>query len=336
MYQTQFHKVYHNDTSIKYPINMPDYFEPGCKRQFLHFFQNHENRFHYIDLEQLISSSRASFNTLELRSSFTIPPFHKSIAVPNGDIYLVGGSDVRNSSKKLSSTYVLDLDQADLIPKAQMNVPRSSFAICYMNKFIYAIGGLTNNSNFTPTCERYDIVANKWSLIADLNHDVLAPCVTPYNNKYLFKFGGNSPENKLETFIERYDPAKNVWTPCNVRIELPEGMKPSQFKILNTSACVQINTQDIYIFGGYLEDNSSSNQTFLFKVVDEYDEQYVITGVGAKTLTHPEAFWNNIPVVKNKCIFALQNVQTVDQEDVCLDDKRRLIVFNSVEWKSLN
>ena len=317
-------------------MSIPDYFEPNCDRQLLHFFQNHENRLHYIDLELLVNSSKASFNTVELDIPFTIPPFHKSISVPNGDIYLVGGSDLQNSSKKLDTTYLFDFENASLTPKAHMNIPRSSFAICYMNRFIYAIGGLTNNSNFTSTCERYDISANKWTSIAHLNHDVLAPCVTPFNNKYLFKFGGNSPENKLETFIERYDPLKNVWTPCNVRVELPDGMKPSQFKILNTSACVQVNQQDIYIFGGYLEDNTSSNQTFLFKVQDELDEQYVITGVGSKTLTHPEAFWNNTPVVKNRCIFSLQNVQTVDQEDVCLDDKRRLIVFNSVEWKSLN
>jgi len=335
----QFHREYHNDQKEQFPVTSSDYFEPGSSRKFLHFFQNHENRFHYINLNGLSRNSRPNFESIELNIDFRIPPFHKSIAIPNGDIYLIGGSDDQDASRKLSTSYLFDWSSHSLIPRANLSVPRSSFAICYMNKHIYVAGGLTNNSTFTRKCERYDIVSNRWVSIADLNYDVLAPCMTSFNDRYIFKFGGYNQGNYLEPLVEKYDPARNVWMICRVKIELPSTIKPEYFKILSTSACVQINQKDIYVFGGYLEDNTSSNQTFVFRLNQEEDDNnsqnYTITKIGVKSLTHPEAFWNNNPIVLNKQIYALQNVQTIDQEDVCLDDRRRLICFDSHDWFSL-
>ena len=333
----QFHKMFHNNASIKFPINLVDYFEQGCQRKYLHFFQNHENRLHYIDLDKFISTQKANFEAIELNINFRIPPFHKSISIPNGDIYLVGGSDPVNNNKKHSTNYFFDFHKRTLISRASMNTARSSFAICYMNRSIYAVGGLTNNSGFTSTCERYDILQNRWSPIADLNFDVLAPCVATFNNKFIFKFGGNSADNKLENRVEKYDPVKNKWYPLQPKIDIPYNIKSNYFKMLNTSAAIQISLNEIYIFGGYLDDNTGSNSTFVFRINAEEDDKnpYTVTEIGSKTLTHAEAFWNNNPIIMNKNIFALQNVQTSDQEDVCLDDRRRLLLFNSIEWKNV-
>ena len=65
--QPQVHNTDYNISSLKFTVSLPDYFEPGCRRQYLSFFENHESRFHYIDLEELLNSSRASFHTVELR-----------------------------------------------------------------------------------------------------------------------------------------------------------------------------------------------------------------------------------------------------------------------------
>jgi len=334
----KFHKEYRNDQKEQFPVTLPDYFDPSCSRKYLHFFQNHENRFHYININGLNKNSRPQFENVELNIDFRIPPFHKSIAIPNGDIYLIGGSDDQDSSRKLSTTYLFNWQNNSLISRSNLSVPRSSFAICYMNKHIYVAGGLTNNSTFTRKCERYDIAANRWVSIADLNYDVLAPCMTSFNDRYIFKFGGYNEGSYLEPLVEKYDPAKNIWMICRVKIEIPNVVKPEYFKILSTSACVQINQKDIYVFGGYLEDNTSSNQTFIFRLNQEEDDNnsqnYTITKIGVKSLTHPEAFWNNNPIIFNKNVYALQNVQTLDQEDVCLDDKRRLICFDSHDWFS--
>lgn len=333
----QFHKDYKNDPSEKFPVTVADYFEANCPKKFLHFFQSHENRFHYIDLTRISPNTKPQFESVDLNINFNIPAFHKSIVIPNGDIYVVGGCDGEDPNKKMNTTFLYDWGKQSLIPKAKMSVGRSSFGICYMNRYIWVVGGLTNNSTYTRTCEKYDTLTNKWTQIADINHEILAPCVTSFNNKYLFKFGGCGVDDRLEPIVEKYDPSRNVWTVLNVKIDIPASIKPGYFKILSTSACVQINGTDIYVFGGYLEDNTSSNQTFIFRVQEEseYSASYQITKIGVKTLTHPEAFWNNTPIVFNKHIYALQNVQTLEREDGCLDDKRRLITFDSCDWLTI-
>jgi hypothetical protein len=336
----QYHKTYQNDIGTRFPVTIGDYYENSCSKKFIHFFQNHENRLHYVDLEKFMHSQKVGIESIELDINFRVPPFHKSIAIPNGDIYLIGGADPNNNNKKHNTTYTFDFGKRTLVPRASLNIARSSFAICYMKGYIYAVGGLTNNSAFTSTCEKYDIAMNRWLPIADLNFDVLAPCIAAFNNKYIYKFGGNSIENRLENHVEKYDPVKNKWYPLQPKIDLPYHLKSSYFKMLNTSAAIQINQYEIYIFGGYLDDNTGSNQTFIFRINNSEDDDknpynYTITGVAVKTLTHPEAFWNNNPIVVNRNVFALQNIQTSEQDDVCLDDRRRLLIFNGTEWKNI-
>jgi len=337
----KYHRSYYNDVNIRFPISQPDFFDAGCQTKYLHFFQNHENRVHYLDLEKLISTNIPVFQTIQLDVKFNIPPFHKSITTPKGDIFLIGGSDADNSKKKLRSTFIFDFKLNTLVPKANMIVPRSSFAICYVNGFIYVVGGLTNNSVFTNACEKYDIVNDRWLPIAYVKNDVLAPCIAAFNNKYIFKFGGSSLENKYDTFIEKYDPDIDTWNSIAFTLDRGLGISSDLFRVLTTSACVQINENEIYVFGGYLEDNTGSNQTFLLRVNqvngdDKNPANYTIAGIGMKTLTHPEAFWNNTPLIFNKNVVALQNVSTPEQEDICLDDRRRVVVFNGIEWKNLN
>ena len=338
----KYHRTYFNDVAIKFPVIMPDYFE-NTNTKYLHFFQNHENKIHYLDLDQLSITNHnttQNFQTLQLNINCNIPPFHKSITTSKGHIYLIGGSDSENTKKKLKTTYQFDFKNSTLLQKSNMMVSRSSFAICSMNNAIYAVGGLTNNSVFTNSCERYDIINDKWELIAPCNFDVLAPCITSFNSRYLFKFGGNSYDNKHDTFIEKYDSEANTWTPISFILDQGIGNAIQFFRVLTTNACIQINPQEIYIFGGYLEDNTGSNQTFLLHINDPSDDRspsnYTITGIGIKTLTNAEAFWNNTPVIHDKQIFVLQNVPTPDQEDICLDDRRRVLLFNGIEWKSLN
>ena len=318
---------------------MSDYFE-NTNTKYLHFFQNHENRLHYLDIDRISTNYNPIFQSVQLDINFNIPPFHKSITTSKGHIYLIGGSDSDNSRKKLKTTYQFDFKKNVLLQKNNMIVPRSSFAICCMNNAIYVVGGLTNNSIFTNSCERYDISNDKWIITAPCNFDVLAPCITAFNNRYIFKFGGNSLENKYDTFIEKYDSEANSWTPISFVLDKGVSNAAQFFTVLTTNACIQINPQEIYIFGGYLEDNTGSNQTFLLHIVDPSDDRnpsnYTITGIGIKTLTHPEAFWNNTPLIHNQQVFALQNVPTPDQEDICLDDRRRLLLFNGIEWKNLN
>lgn len=87
-----------------------------------------------------------------------------------------------------------------------MKNARSGHGIVYMNNKIYVIGGLTDESNYSNICEKYNIESNTWDEIAKLNYKVNNCCVCSYNNQYLYKFGGKSGDRELNAFIERYNP----------------------------------------------------------------------------------------------------------------------------------
>ena len=71
-----------------------------------------------------------------------------------------------------------------------MNVPRSSHGLCYMDDYIYLVGGFTNNQKMTNTVERFNVTTYETSQIASLNNTASSLCCTDFNNKAIFKFGG--------------------------------------------------------------------------------------------------------------------------------------------------
>jgi len=83
---------------------------------------------------------------MNLNTEEKIPHFHKSIISPKGNIYLSGGSHPENIHTKLKKFYVVDFKNRALNPLSDMIVPRSSHCLCYMDGYIYAIGGISNKS----------------------------------------------------------------------------------------------------------------------------------------------------------------------------------------------
>lgn len=63
--------------------------------------------------------------------------------------------------------------------------------------------------------------------------------------------------------------------------------------------------------------------------------QYFIKNINSKLLPNSEAFWNNVPVISNKKIYALQNIAG-ENSDNCLENERKILAFNEREWKALN
>ena len=116
---------------------------------------------------------------------------------------------------------MVDYENRHLQPMADMIIPRSSHCLCYMDGYIYAIGGISNKSTFTKKCERYNIQANRWELVADLNHNAVASCCACFNDKFIFKFGGILSPEELNRYIERYDPRTNAWTLVDANISEP-------------------------------------------------------------------------------------------------------------------
>ena len=59
----------------------------------LHFFLNEDsvNRLYFFNLNTINQTVQTKFEITDLNLNISLPNFHKSVPVPNGDIYLIGG-----------------------------------------------------------------------------------------------------------------------------------------------------------------------------------------------------------------------------------------------------
>ena len=100
---------------------------------------------------------------------------------------------------------------------------------------------------------------------------------------------------------------------------------------LASSAAIQITQNEIMVMGGYDQENFGQKQTYILRV-DQTG--YFIRDINTYSLPFPEGFWNNIPIMQNKLVFALQNVS--QGKDECLENFRKILVFDGQGWRCLN
>lgn len=58
------------------------------------------------------------------------------------------------------------------------------------------------------------------------------------------------------------------------------------------------------VMGGYSEDDEGQKQTYILKV----QNGHLIKDINAYPLPYGQAFWNNLPIIQNKMVFAIQNI----------------------------
>lgn len=58
--------------------------------------------------------------------------------------------------------------------------------------------GSWHGNDSVKTCEMYDIVTNKWSMLPNLNDGTCAPGLIVLDDRYLYKLGGTSDIGKIE------------------------------------------------------------------------------------------------------------------------------------------
>ena len=85
------------------------------------------------------------------------------------------------------------------------------------------------------------------------------------------------------------------------------------------------------VMGGYSEDNEGQKQTYILRADSA---SHTIKDINAYLLPYAEAFWNNLPIIQNRLVFAIQNVS--QGKDDCREDYRRILVFDGLGWKCLN
>lgn len=75
--------------------------------------------------------------------NFIIPQNHKTVILPNGTVFLLGGESI-NGQEALKKVYRLIEQDFSLREVEPMINPRSSFGACYLQGFIYVAGGLSS------------------------------------------------------------------------------------------------------------------------------------------------------------------------------------------------
>ncbi|KRX03635.1 hypothetical protein PPERSA_04187 [Pseudocohnilembus persalinus] len=321
-------------------LNMKEYFAPYCNQKNLHFFQHYKNILHICNLDQLSSSTRkiAVFDQIQLSEKHPVREFHKSIITNNGEIFLCGGKI--SSELRSNEVFKYDYNNKQLTMLQSMQHGRSSHSIQYHQGYIYVVGGFLDNQIITGLCEKYNIDSGMWEEMAELNSPVINSTICVFQDKYLVKFGGL--ENKQGTIepnniIEIYDIQKNKWTIIDAKFSNECTEKQlMNFRLLNSSCAIQINQNEIYVFGGYL-DNKESNQTFILSIDidDQQNLDAVIKNINLIPLLYAEGFWNNTPIFYSGKIYALQNINN-NQKQECVENARVILQFDGIKWSEVN
>lgn len=202
----------------KLNITVPHTFDNNIHvPSYLHFFQSESKYLHLLRLDTIRKSQK--FELIKLDTNIVIPNFHRSIATPNGDLYLIGGAwGEKEQEKKSEGIFVFDFKTKELHALASLLIPRSSHALCYVSNHIYIVGGLAEGQIPLEKCERFNIITREVTPIADMNYAVASTSICPFFNDYVFRFGGITCDTSLSQTIEKYDIIKDKWTAIKIKV----------------------------------------------------------------------------------------------------------------------
>lgn len=256
--------------------------------KILHWFEWGKKKLNVYDI---ITNTTQS---LELDINFKIPSFSRSIIIPNGEIYLLGGEEPEYFSRR--EVYMLDIRQPEkkLIQKASMLHKKFDFTLCFLKGFIYVICGKDSSSEVVDTCERYNVAENTWENIASVKKKRYAASAVGFTNNKVYLFGGRSDfNNYMVGEIEEYSVENNEWNILQIR-------NGSQFwNPVEVCACIQISKDRILVFGGSDARIKDSNTSVIF-LVNEYSFEK------KGELKRPQVFVT-APFLYGKYVFAIGN-----------------------------
>ena len=107
---------------------------------------------------------------------------------------ICGGLNLSNS-EITNACFFFDGERMCLERKADMLVKRVGHAVCYLDDYVYAVGGKTNDMVCSKLCERYSINDNKWEPISNLNYGRSMAGITTFKDSnakdHIYTFFGN-------------------------------------------------------------------------------------------------------------------------------------------------
>ena len=151
------------------------------------------------------------------------PPYSSSnVASMDGMMFICGGherSDGEETLRITKNSYIFDPVLWQLKEIANMNVPRSSFALVECDGYLYAIGGVCNYSEPHDVCqtiERYSLHENCWTTVGYLPKPVFSQAATSTGH-LIYVYGGidrfHGPEESFFSFDPLTEEFRNLPIP---------------------------------------------------------------------------------------------------------------------------
>ena len=267
--------------------------------KFLHWFEWEKRDLHLFDVVNY------SHRVLKLAIYFKIPPFSRSIVIPDGRVFLLGGEDSEAGARR--EVYCLNLQAANtestLIPRAPMPGRRFDFSVCFLAGFIYAICGKGPGSEVLDTCDRYDVLRDSWTPLAKANRKrYAASSVAAAEVEKIYLFGGRSSlNNQMAEDIEEYSISTNSWRIIQLK-------NPADFVPVEVCCAVQVQPSKIIIFGGSDSSVHDCATTYLFSFPD-----FAVERVGSLKKAH---VFVSAPFVHGSQVFAVGNEYYVKNRNI--------------------
>ncbi|XP_047202057.1 kelch-like ECH-associated protein 1A [Girardinichthys multiradiatus] len=172
-------------------------------------------------------------NQWSQRASLNIPRNRVGVAVVDGCIYAVGGSQ---GSVHHNTVERWDPECNRWSFVCPMSVARLGAGVAASGGALYVVGGYDGQNRWN-TAERYQPDTNTWHPLAPMN-TMRSGLGLVSLNSYLYAIGGYDGRNQLCT-VERYNIGRNIWEPR------------APMKHCRSALGVAVHQGRIYIFGGF-------------------------------------------------------------------------------------
>lgn len=269
----------------------------------LHWFEWEKRDLHLFDV------SEYTHNVIKLVIPFKIAPFSRSIMIPDGRIYLMGGED-KNDGAKRECYFVNPFNgEQDKTLSTRANMPHKKydFTVCYLNGHIYTICGKNVTNDIVESCEAYDVEADTWRTVASVNKKRYAATAATIKEKgKIFLFGGRGEaQNAMISEIEEYNSARNEWRILDVAWA-------GEWRAVEVCAAIQIQKGEIIIFGGSDVNVEDSKDSFILRT----DENKLVKSGDLKKphvfVSAPFVYGNNVFAVGNEYYVKTRSVHRYD------------------------
>lgn len=275
----------------------------------------------------------------------TQPPFPAfGSAVSVGRKYFYFGGQATDGAK---SGVIFCYDSGEVRWEAlrHMARERSSFASTVVrtakSALVLVAGGLDGAQKPIKDCEVFSPDSGESARVAPLNFAASNSCLCTFSDNFVLKAGGlasGGPHQQICRAFERYDLRKDRWILLNTEVCLEPGLRPQDLcRFFYANSCAaRINDSEMFVFGGHGADSQGTTESYIFKVEElagldsDPKYKYSIRFGGLKPLPRGEAFSGARPILYNKAIYVLQDVEHTFAQ--VLSSDKAVLKFDGYEW----